>query len=738
MASISDAVWAIDLGNSSLKAMKLALVGDTPQVVAFDTIQHAKVLSGKGVSELERQELIAMSMRQFVQRNEVGYDDVIVSVPSQNSFARFVNLPPVDPKKIPEIVGFEAAQQIPFDMSEVQWDWQLMTDEDATEKRVGLFAIKNEIVNAELEHFEHEDLSVTHVQMSPMALYNYILYDRPDLLKSDNRPVVVLNIGAQSTDLVVCTPSGVWQRCIMLGGNAFTKAIADAFKIPFEKAEKLKRTAPVSKYARQIFQAMRPVFTDLASEVQKSLGFYSSANPNSQYARIIAMGGGTQLRGLLKYLQQSLQIPVERPDMFKRLSLMQGVSAAKFHDSVAGFGVVYGLALQVLGFGRIQSNLLPKSIARSQAWAMKIRMFMVAACFLLLVSLMGLGRVVVNNMAYASKADVRQRITATISQADSAQDNLASEEGKGTQNIEEMKKIIALFKYRDTIPWVQQTILEAMPNARNNPAQKALYESFEVGDAEAVMQTPRRDRKQLFVTRMQVSYAEDLAIASLDMINLGQGPASTEADGTGMPQLNDPRSLYGRSSMMMMPTDPGAVAEPGFVVVIEGYSPYQDIGQLLDPSGVNDRPDQWGFVTRLTHLSGNAAPDDPNDPNLPLVLYKKETDVHFVLTKGPVSSSDQTMPYGIGVPEKEDADLMPTGTDQSATLVDPLTKEVISSFPMKDDMGKEIRERLSGKPRMVINDNWFVLKFKLKWNDAPEVEGAADPANSLMGGYPPM
>ncbi len=112
MASTSDAVWAIDLGNSSLKAMQLSLVGETPQVVAFDTIQHAKVLSGKGVSDLERQELIAMSMRQFVQRNEVGYDDVIVSVPSQNSFARFVNLPPVEPKKIPEIVGFEAAQQI--------------------------------------------------------------------------------------------------------------------------------------------------------------------------------------------------------------------------------------------------------------------------------------------------------------------------------------------------------------------------------------------------------------------------------------------------------------------------------------------------------------------------------------------------------------------------------------------------------------------------------------------------
>ena len=107
-------------------------------------------------------------------------------------------------------------------------------------------------------------------------------------MTSDSQATVVLNIGAENTDLVVCTKSAVWQRCILIGGNAFTKAIADTFKLDFEKAEKLKRTAPVSKYARQILQAMRPVFTDLASEVQRSLGFYNSSNPNTKIVRIVA------------------------------------------------------------------------------------------------------------------------------------------------------------------------------------------------------------------------------------------------------------------------------------------------------------------------------------------------------------------------------------------------------------------------------------------------------------------
>ena len=80
MASASDAVWAIDLGNSSVKALHLAYVGDTVQVIAFDNVRHAKVLSGKGISALERDELIAMSIRQIVERNDIGMDEVIVSV----------------------------------------------------------------------------------------------------------------------------------------------------------------------------------------------------------------------------------------------------------------------------------------------------------------------------------------------------------------------------------------------------------------------------------------------------------------------------------------------------------------------------------------------------------------------------------------------------------------------------------------------------------------------------------
>ena len=386
MASKYGAVWAIDIGNYSLKALHLSDAKGVVEVIGFDNIQHGKILNGEGVTEAERDELIALSLREFVSRNQVSKSEIVVSVASQNSFARFVNLPPVEQKRIPEIVKFEAAQQIPFDINDVQWDWQLMSEEDSSEIKVGIFAIKNEIVNAALEHFSRENLPVSCVQMVPMALYNHLLYDRPEQVRSESEGVIVLNIGAESTDMVICTGSTVWQRSVPMGGNAFTRAISSTFKLNFEKAEKLKRTAAMSKYARQIFQAMRPVFTDLASDIQRSLGFYSNSNPNVKLSKIIALGGGTRLRGLLKYLQQTLQIPVERPDSFKRLVIGPDVSAAKFHENVCDFGVVYGLGLQGMDLGRIESNLLPRSVARSAAWASKSKYFTFAALLLFLVS----------------------------------------------------------------------------------------------------------------------------------------------------------------------------------------------------------------------------------------------------------------------------------------------------------------------------------------------------------------
>ena len=748
MAAEADMVWAIDIGNNSLKALHLSTERGVVEVVGFDNIRHGKILSGDGVTDAEREELVALTLRKFVNKYDLSMDEIIISVPSQNSFARFVNLPPVEEKRIPEMVKFEAVQQIPFGINDVQWDWQLMTEPDSPEIKVGIFAIKNEVVDAALEHFSREDVQISYVQMAPMALYNYLLHDRPELATSDKQATVILNVGADNTDLVVCTKSAVWQRCILIGGNSFTRAISDAFRLNFEKAEKLKRTAPVSKYARQIFQAMKPVFTDLGSEVQRSLGFYNNSNPDTKITRIIALGGGTKMRGLLKYLQQTLQIPVERPDSFKRLGMGPGVSPAKFHENVSGFGVVYGLALQGLGVARLESNLLPSSVARSMAWATKSKYFVAAACILLAVSLMSFGRTGLDKMNYGKASQVRARTSRILDTVNEAKDKLDAEIRKGSESVATIESEFEPFKYREMIPSLYETIIVALPNEKNNPRQAGLYKAFTAGDVEGIKQIPRKQRKQIFITNMETFFSSDIAAAQF-------GGADMFRKSRGMPGAGGEDEMYGMEGYDMMEMERmggygdygmdmygmGQTTEeklPGFIITIGGYSPYEKITELMDPYKVEDNQERWGVITRLLHL------DDFVDGNSPFEVYKKNDPNQFSLEIGEVNR-DEEMPSGIGVTDIKYKPIPPGSTKQGEgweyILIDPMTDETISRIKEWEENG---RPKLDSRGTQVvtINDHWFVLNVKFIWRDAPESVKAKAPElpaymrGANMGGRP--
>ncbi len=727
MAPYGGTVWAIEIGNNSLKALRLGLVGQDVQVLGFANVEYGKILAGSGVNTNERDELIALGLRRFLRENSIGKDDVIVSAPSQTSFARFVNLPPVEEKKIPQIVRLEAEMQIPFDMSEVQWDWQLMSEPGAEHTQVGIFAIKNEVVTKELEYFGNEDVPVSGVQMVPMALYNYAVYDRPELVKSETEAVVVLNIGTETTDLVVCSKGTVWQRCVPMGGNSFTRAIAKAFKLNFAKAEKLKRTAAMSKYARQVFQAMRPVFTDFASEIQRSLGFFGSSQPNCKVTRVIALGGGTKLRGLLKYLGQTLQIPIEKPDAFKRLTVGEDVSAAQFGQSVGEFGVVYGLGLQALGLGRIESNLLPRAIASSMALASKAKYLTWTAVALLVIAALGIGRTVLDSAKYKAQEGTRRRINNNIRDAEDAKrklDNQIMREDQSKQIIEAAYKS---FEYREVLPEVIETVLSVFPNGENNSRQRELYSAFERGDVLAVKETPRKERKQMFITSMNVYYAPDVATAGFGRTQLKGGSAPAGGPMGGVVEFDRSMGPMGRPMQtdfgMGGPTTSGrgrgrdaraggaATERAGFVITVTGYTPYKNIGELLDPAGVKDDQDRWGVVTRLMNL------DAFSDVNSPFELYEKTEIVHFDLQTGQVSLEGQ-MPSGVGVRKN----LKEGQTkEREYVLIDPMTKEVISKVSLKDEMG---RDKLDNKGKRVyeVNDYWFILKFKLRWRNVPVAE----------------
>lgn len=399
-------VWGIDIGQCALKAIKLTFDSkqDRAVAVAFDYVEHPKILSQP---DAEPDELIKAAIEKFAERNPLDGAQVLISVPGQAGLSRFVKLPPVEPKKVPDIVNFEAKQQIPFALTDVVWDYQRIgaadDDEDGgpVELEVGIFAIRKDSVRKHLEPFQSKSIDVHTVQLAPVALYNYAAFDiiyhahanKPAAEGQEGEAVaeeeegdaiVILDIGADKTDVVITDGDSIWLRNLPIGGNHFTRALTKDLKLTFAKAEHLKRNATKAPDPKKLYQAMRPVFQDFVGELQRSIGFFASTHRGTTIKKIVGMGNGFRLPGLQKFLQQNLQYKVEKVGAFNGLVGDDVIKDQTFLDNVMSFSVAYGLALQGIEQTPIQTNLLPQEIRVARLIRDKKPWSLLAASVLLL------------------------------------------------------------------------------------------------------------------------------------------------------------------------------------------------------------------------------------------------------------------------------------------------------------------------------------------------------------------
>lgn len=379
------AAWGIDIGQSALKAIKIRGVPGTNQIVAeaFDYIPYPKILSQPDAIP---DEIVPQAMETFLGRNQLKGDAVAISVPGQSALARFIQLPPVESSKLHEIVKYEARQQIPFALDDVIWDYQPLgagAEEGGflLDAEVGLFAMKKDQIYQQMKPYNDAKVEIELIQIAPLALYNVLSLDELGIRRdSAGEPgedyYIVLDMGCDNTTLMVSNGYKIWIRNVSIGGNHFTRALTKEMKLSFAKAEHLKCNATKSPDPRAVFQALRPVFNDFVSEIQRSIGYFSSVNRSAKIARVIGLGNGFKLAGLQKFLQQNLQYEVIRPDAYKALSGDSVINSPLFAENVLSFAVPYGLALQGLDLTRIRTSLLPpeitaaRRIRKKKPWAL--------------------------------------------------------------------------------------------------------------------------------------------------------------------------------------------------------------------------------------------------------------------------------------------------------------------------------------------------------------------------------
>ena len=496
--------WGIDIGQCGLKALRLELIDGKPTATAFDYVEHPKILSQP---DADPDQLTREALEKFLSRNQLKGDHVAVAVAGQSGLARFVKLPPVEEKKIADIVKFEAKQQIPFPLEEVVWDYQKIGGGEvaggfAMETEIGLFAMKRDNIARALGHFTSAGIDVHLVQMAPLAICNYATYEllgkggqdgsaepgapladgeADETPRGKKRCAVIMDIGTDSSNLII-TDGGkiIWQRPLPLGGNNFTRALTKEMKLTFAKAEHLKRNAAKSPDLPQILRALRPVLTDFVGEVQRSLGYFTNTHRDAHVAYMVGLGNAFKLPGLQKYLAEKLSLDVRKPVGATRLAGDQVLADPVFTENVLTFPIAYGLALQGVGQARLQTNLLPPEIRVDRQIRQKKPWAAAAAAALLLGTGTLTGAYAIQNSKVTDEKVIgaKKKAKDASDLADSQNATRTSKENDLASTITAVKSIIA--GQDERLNWVRlnEVIASALPRPGENGNLKGPAEQY--------------------------------------------------------------------------------------------------------------------------------------------------------------------------------------------------------------------------------------------------------------------
>lgn len=586
-------VWGIEIGQSALKALHCIKKGDEIIADQFDFIEYPKILSQPDANP---DELIADALTELLERNETARDHVCMSAPGQSGLSKFFKPPPVDVKKIADIVRYEAKQQIPFELSDVIWDYQMMPgaqveDGYALESEVGLFAMKREQAYRQLAPFGEADMQVDLVQLAPIAIYNAIAYDRmSERLENeefdiDNPPssIVILSIGTDSSDLIITNGFRIWQRSMPIGGNHFTRQLTKDLKLTFAKAEHLKRNAREAVDPKLIFQTMRPVFNDLVTEVQRSIGFFRGIDKKANITELLVTGNTVKMPGLAAYLGKNLGYDVQILDRFNRLGGDDVLSIPTFRDNAPTFAVCYGLCVQGLELSQVHTSLVPREILTQRMIRAK------KPWALLGLSALLVGAAVQYVMTQRSWATTTDDVWKNAASAVAQMSSYSADEKKTDADLE--SRLMFLNQLGEQITgnnderllWLE--VLEAI----NLMIPR---EDYPDGKVPSPKEMPLQDRKDIYITSIDSKHFEDLSewytedVAKRYQEEMASwvrqmkpnvsdaaadGSAAESADGgTDAPTADD---AAGTTSSLALADDTGPTEE-GWVIQLRGYHYY--------------------------------------------------------------------------------------------------------------------------------------------------------------------
>ncbi len=340
----------LDIGSSAVKAVELKPAGKGFKVTAFgsepippDGIVDGAIIDGAAVAD---------AIRRLFDGKGLKTKDVAASLSGNAVIVKKITLPMMSEAELGESIYWEAEQYIPFDIQDVNLDYQILDAGDAAGKGtmdVLLVAAKKEKIADYTGVIAQAGRAAVIVDVDAFALQN--AYEVNYGIEA-GAVVVLLNAGASATNInILSGDQSVFTRDISIGGNAYTEALQRELSLPFELADQLKRGIDVDGVT---FEDARPVLRAVSEnvmlEIQKTFDFFKATAASDRIDRIMVSGGASRAEGFTEMLTERFEAPVEAFNPFKKVAFDTKKFNIDSADAIAPtVAVAVGLALRRMG-----------------------------------------------------------------------------------------------------------------------------------------------------------------------------------------------------------------------------------------------------------------------------------------------------------------------------------------------------------------------------------------------------
>lgn len=415
------------------------------------------------VEEGMRMDYVSNAIKEMVAELKVSGSDVRNVVSGQQVFLRFIKLPPID-GDLAEQVGYEAQQQIPFPIDQIQYSYQQLSDTPEGDKEVLLVAIKKEVLDSLNSEVEGNGLKTKAVDCSITSLYNAYRANHPE----ENEPVMILDIGAKTTDIIFADNGRFFTRSVTAAGSFVTNAVSREFKIGFREAEQLKvakgavslgngHTDSMEEQEAALATCIRTAMSRLSSEVQRTITHYRSQYKGNPPTKVYICGGGARMPYAQEFLQASLNLPVEYLNTLGILGVGPQVDANALQMDAVCLGPLVGAAVTGAKAGEYNIDLVPTSVGKDRAEKAQLPKVIVGG----VVALLGASIFAYNASASASDAAKALRKALPVDEKVEAVNNrLTTVKGNYDKAMRDVSKLSELYSMRSAYADVLRQLSE--------------------------------------------------------------------------------------------------------------------------------------------------------------------------------------------------------------------------------------------------------------------------------------